>query len=77
MLIHDSGDQQPLLIVMNLGITPVSEQSLKIPSCYGDFCTIDILITTSGGLLKLVADEIQIQLSAFTFMLGKLSKSLS
>jgi len=77
VLIHGTGDQQPLLIAMNLGITPVSEQSLKIPSCYGDFCTIDILITTSGGLLKLVADEIQIQLSAFTFMLGKLSKSLS
>jgi hypothetical protein len=75
VLIHGMDEQQPLLIAMNLGFNPLSEQVLKIPHCYGRCCKVDILMTTSGGLLQLVGDEIQIQLPAFTFIVGQLFRS--
>ena len=73
VIIHGAADKQPLLIAMNLGAKPISEEALKIPNYYGEFCGVELLIATSGGLLQLVAGAIQIQLPAFTFVLGRLS----
>ena len=74
ILIHGTDKQQPLLILMNLGFNLLSGQVLKIPCCYERYDKVDIILATSGGLLQLVADEIQIQLPAFTFIIGQLSK---
>ena len=74
VLIHGTDKQQPLLILMNLGFNLLSGQVLKIPCCYERYDKVDIILVTSGGLLQLVADEIQIQLPAFTFIIGQLSK---
>jgi glycosidase len=72
ILIHDAADEQPLLVAMNLGAKSVFDYSLKIPHSYGDFSQVEMLLATSGGAIQIVAEEIQIQLPAFTFILAKL-----
>ncbi|HLP89568.1 MAG TPA: alpha-amylase family glycosyl hydrolase [Nostocaceae cyanobacterium] len=72
VLIHGRSDEQPLLVAMNLGGTTVSEQGLKIPNWYGDFCGVDMLISTSGGAFHLRDSSLRIFLPPFTFVLGKL-----
>ncbi len=75
LLIHGKTDNQPLFIAMNLGPTEVFEHALEIPSWYGEFFGVDMLITTSGGVFHLVENGMRIKLPPFTFVLGRLLPS--
>ncbi|MDJ0732660.1 MAG: alpha-amylase family glycosyl hydrolase [Nostocaceae cyanobacterium] len=74
-IIHSQTGEQPLFIAMNLGATEVFEQALEIPSWYGEFLGVDMLIATSGGVFHLVENGMRIKLPPFTFVLGRLLQS--
>ncbi|MEH1785119.1 alpha-amylase family glycosyl hydrolase [Nostoc sp.] len=77
VLIHGAEYEQPLFIAMNLGATPVLEEAFKIPNWYGEFCGVDMLIATSGGVFHLVEGGMRIKLPPFTFVLGRLLQATS
>jgi glycosidase len=72
VLIHNPAINQPLFIAMNVGSIPIFENSFKIPNWYGEFCGVDLLLTTSGGAFHIVENGMQIRLSPFSFVLGQL-----
>ena len=72
VIIHDTQGSPPLVAIMNLGTTQLTQSTLAIPPGYGEIQEVDIQVATVGSTLQQIGTQIHCQLPPFAFILVQL-----
>ncbi|MGK7890564.1 MAG: alpha-amylase family glycosyl hydrolase [Leptolyngbyaceae cyanobacterium] len=72
VILHDAQGTSPLLVVMNLGTSYLTETEVPVPENYGAIAGLALLATTSGGVLEWIDHQLHAQLPPFAFIIGQL-----
>ena len=70
VIIDDHQGSAPLIAVMNLSSSELTEVIVNFPQPYEHYEDIDVQLATTNGKIKRVKGQLNLQLPAFTFIWG-------
>lgn len=72
VIIDDHQGSAPLIAVMNLSSSELTDVIINLPHPYDHYEGIDVQLATTNGKIKRVKGQLNLKLPAFTFILGVL-----
>jgi len=72
VILHSQQESPPLVAILNVGMSQITEIGLAVPKDYGKILGVDILVTAADGRLKWEHDRMQVQCPPFAFVLAQL-----